>query len=259
MRKHFSALMLYTGRGFGKQLIMMGIMLALELVNFFMTGVKQSHFVACLWYSSVPGGFITLGCLVTMFLLSGIRLKKKTYSRTDYLTQRLGISERAFMIWEIVGNALRYMMIWAYQAVIIMLLHVLYVRMGSGDLSSIREFVGLKASHLLMFFFPGTNWIGWCVVILCAISFGCASLALGSDKSAGFKIIGVFLIGYNLIRILSNMGYGEAFPMRTVVTLIALDLITIFFIVILRSHSGKKAVEDDNQGYVIVKQNGGTA
>lgn len=245
--------MLHTGRGFGKQLIIMGLMIVLELVRFFTTGVDQSHFVAAVWDSGVTAGFMTLGCLVLMLLLSGIRLKKKTHSRTDYLTQRLSISERAFMLWEIIGNGLRFMMLWASQALIIVLLHVLYARFGSGDMSPLREFIGFKASPILMFFFPGNNWIGWLIVLLCAVSFGCASLAVGSDKSAGFKIVGTAIIWFNMLQLLSKMGYGYSFPVTNVTLLAAMDLIAVFFIIIVRSHSGRKAVEDE---YIVVQKIG---
>ena len=167
MRQHWSVLMLLARSSFLQILAVLVLMGAVQATLFCRvlagTAVSLEETLAnsgAVWACGV--GFL----LVTALLC---RTGCNRGSRQEYTLRRLGVSEKALFFWQAGYNAGVYLVFWAAQVAILLLLSALYCRAGQ-DVSPQAVFLGFYRSPFLHSFLPLGEVSMWCcnfVVILC--------------------------------------------------------------------------------------------
>ena len=245
MGKHLSFLMMNTGRKFERLVIIMAAMVVFELICYFAIGSRAADavgtplnsFSIVISTSGIWTGYIG-GLLLTAIIVSH-ESRKGSNAETELTVQRLGISERAAYGWSIVGNALRFLLIMAYQTLLIYAIYRVYQSMGVSDTTELQEFIGFNGIQILRFFFPGTSLMNWFGILLLALSFGTAATALNIRRMKVSKVILFLWIGFLMIKVMTNTGFSFDTSMMLVrIILLGTDLIFLFYLLVI-GHDGK--------------------
>ncbi len=229
--------MMNMGRRFERLLIVLVIMAIFEGVFFGFIGSKTDSFAMAISLSGIWTGFI-VGLLLTAIIVS-YESRKKSNAETELTVQRLGISERAAYGWSVAGNALRFLLIMAYQTLLIYAIYRIYQSMGVSDTTELQEFIGFNGIQILRFFFPVASLMNWFGILLLALSFGTAATALNIRRMKVSKVVLFIWIGYLMIKVMTNTGFSFDTSMMLVrIILLGTDLTFLFYLLVI-GHDGK--------------------
>ncbi|MBQ4467120.1 MAG: hypothetical protein II918_02765 [Firmicutes bacterium] len=257
MGKHLSLLMMNTGRKFDRLVIIMAAMAVFELICYFAIGSKAADavgtplnsFSIVISTSGIWTGYIG-GLLLTALLVSR-EPSKKSNAQTELTMMRLEISERTAYFWSIIGNALRCLLITAYQTVLIFMIWKIYQGSGVSNTTELQQYMEFNGIRILSWFFPTSSLMGWLDVLIIALSFGLLGTAINIKRMKVSKIILFIWIGYLMIHLMTQIGFSFDDSMMLLrVTLLGTDLGFMFYLLVI-AHDGKNANNTELRGETI--------
>ena len=243
MKKHISVLMLDLSENFIVTLVACGVIIAIDLISFAISGFKQSGSGDINIFSSRIGIIIfwVVWAIQVLFILRHYSLRKRAeekdgsgdISKPGYTAQRLLTSERMVYVWKAAGNMIRIIIIIALQIVMIYLMRTVSQRMFPENYDALSSYIDLAAGSWSGIFIPTAGSI--MSVIALAIAGGL--IITWFDYAAGggafAYIILTLLIGLGVMDIRS-----DASPMSAILY-IGVGLV-LFTYVLVASHTGRK-------------------
>ncbi len=214
LKKHISVWMLYNRFTFWKLLIILTVMSTVQVILFHTVMMKEL-FYAELDLSVIAletiikrcrmGWIFAAGFILYTIVLSGTGC---TFgSRCGYTLKRLSVSEKTVFIWQSVHNALSYILLWAVQMGVSVMVCLWFAQKAEAHITVQTIFLAYYRSDLLHALLPLDDIFIWIRNFLLCIGLGIASAAFPYRQREG-KFGGeiVVLVCLSLVWFVSGLG-----------------------------------------------------
>ena len=243
MKKHISVLMLDLSENFIVTLVACGVIIAMDLISFAISGYKQAGLDFMNVFDSLAGRIIfwAVWMTVIIFILRHYSLRKRVeekdgtgdFSKPGYTAQRLLTSERMVYVWKAVGNMVRIVIVIALQVIMVYLMRMASQRMFPENYDALSSYVDLASGRWSGIFIPTAGSI---MSLIAAVTAG-GMLITWFDYATGGRVI-----LYIILTVLIGLGAldikSDASPMSAILY-IGVGLV-LFTYVLVASHTGRK-------------------
>lgn len=169
MKQHLSVLMLAIRSSFYKLLALLAVMAVSEGILFHFA--LENNQVLEYAFDDAYTRFLFLAGFAALCILLTLPGSERSGNKERYTLRRLGVSERAVVLWTWLGNACCILIFWAAQLAIVLLLCKYYtMSVGPGAFNSQTVFLAFYRSSFLHSLLPLaelTRWMRNIALVVC--------------------------------------------------------------------------------------------
>ena len=240
MKKHLSVLIMNLSANFNWMMGILGLLFAYDIAAVAIVGLKRPTFGEALAVISEINRWFIWGFIIAFYIYKGIRKDKENkgvITESGYLLERLRISEREVIFWSWIGNMLRVMLYFCFQAVALYIIYLLWSKFGAGEHDPLTTFVDFSDDNWLVQFLPGSGARHFIHIGICIFTFG-ALAALFEKMFSGVGNAAIFFLIIVMLTFGSSKGVDFSVGFELMIAVIGVAALLYLF---LKSHNGRRA------------------